>query len=73
MIKAKENETDQKIAFGYRLRHWRRVMFCSASWIAVCVRAVGDLGKHGVAELYVVFVKALDRFVFPELSEAVLF
>ena len=56
MINVKEKRTDQMMALGYRLRHWRSVISCSASSIALCGVACDGCGRHGAAEPYVVFV-----------------
>lgn len=71
MISVRENRIDQAMAFEYRSMHCRSVRLASASCIAVCAVVV-RYGKHGVSELYVVFVNALEEAVLSELPDIVL-
>jgi hypothetical protein len=75
MINVKEKRTDHMMALGYRLRHRRSVISCSASSIALCGVARDGCDRHGAAELYVVsvtyvvFVSVEVRSVSSEPSE----
>ena len=60
MTNVNEKSTDHMMALGYRLRHRRSVILCSASSIALCGAERDCCGRHGAAESYVVFVTYVE-------------